>query len=228
MTAGAPAADGAAPVRIVLRPLASALPLGFFAFGTGMAVLAGVDIPLFPQSALHSAAAVLLTFVAPLQILAAVLAFLARDGMAATGLGLFAASWATIGVQDLLATPGSTSLVLGLYLITFTVVIAMLGSVAVRAQPLLGLILMVSSLRTVLGGVYEVGGPKPLLTSAGIIGVALTALAFYGALAFLLEDTAHHTVLPLARRGPARISLTGDIHAQLRDLETEAGVRHSL
>jgi hypothetical protein len=36
---------------------------------------------------LHTAAALLLTFVAPLQILAAVLAFLARDGMAATGLG---------------------------------------------------------------------------------------------------------------------------------------------
>jgi succinate-acetate transporter protein len=228
VTGAAPAADGGAPVRIVLRPLASALPLGFFAFGTGMAVLGGVDIPLLPQAVLHPAAVVLLTFVAPLQILAAVLAFLARDGMAATGLGLFAAAWATIGVQDLLATPGSTSPVLGLYLITFTVIIALLGTVAVRAQPLLGLILMISSLRTVLAGVYEVGGPKPLFTTAGVIGVALTALAFYGALAFLLEDTAHRTVLPLARRGQARTSLTGDVYAQLHDIETEAGVRRSL
>jgi succinate-acetate transporter protein len=228
VTAASPAADGGAPVRIVLRPLASALPLGFFAFGTGMAVLGGVDIPLFPQSALHTAAALLLTFVSPLQILAAVLAFLSRDGMAATGLGLFAASWATIGVQDLLATPGSTSPVLGLYLITFTVIIALLGTVAFRAQPLLGLILTISSVRTLLAGIYEVGGPKPLFTAAGVIGVALTALAFYGAIAFLLEDTAHHTVLPVARRGQARTSLTGDVDAQLRDIEAEAGVRRSL
>lgn len=228
MTAYPAEGEGGAHVRIVLRPLGSALPLGFFAFGTGMAVLAGVDIPLFPASMLHPAAALLLTFVAPLEILAAVLAFLARDGMAGTGLGLFAASWATLGVQDLLARPDATSPVLGLYLVTFTVVIAILGVIAVRAQPLLGLILTISAVRTLLAGIYELGGPKPLFTAAGILATGITALAFYGAAAFLIEDTAHHTVLPLARRGQARTSLHGDLDAQLREVEAEAGVRRSL
>jgi succinate-acetate transporter protein len=108
------------------------------------------------------------------------------------------------------------------------VIIALLGGVAIRAQPLLGLILMLSSVRSLLAGIYEVGGPKPLFTSAGVIGVGLTVLAFYGALAFLLEDTTQRTVLPLARRGQARTSLTGDIDAQLSDLAAEAGVRRSL
>ena len=218
----------AAQTRIVLRPVGSALPLGFFAFGTGMAVLAGVDIPLFPQTMLHPAAALLITFVAPLEILAAVLAFLARDGMAGTGLGLFAASWATLGVQDLMAKPGTTSPVLGLYLVTFAVVILLLGVIAVRAQPLLALILLVSTVRTALAGVYELGGPKPLFTAAGVMATAITALAFYGAVAFLLEDTAHRTVLPLARRGQARTSLHGNIDDQLRGLDAEAGIRRSL
>jgi succinate-acetate transporter protein len=220
--------QGGAQVRIVLRPLGSALPLGFFAFGVGMVVLAGVDIPLFPQTMLHAAAALLLTFVAPLEILAAVFAFLARDGMAGTGLALFAASWATFGVQDLLARPGATSPVLGLYLITFAVVVVLLGIVAVRGQPLLALVLLTSAVRTALAGSYEVGAPKPLFTAAGILALVITLLAFYGAVAFLLEDTAHRTLLPLGRRGQARTSLHGDLDAQLSGLDAEAGVRRSL
>jgi succinate-acetate transporter protein len=228
VTTSASAAHEGAPARIVLRPLASALPLGFFAFGTGMAVLGGVDIPLFPATMLHPAALLLLTFVAPLESLATVLAYLARDGMAATGMGLFAASWATLGVQDLLAKPQSASPVLGLYLVTFAVVIVLLGAVATRGQPLLALILLTSSVRTVLAGSYELGASKALFTAAGVIAVAITALAFYGAVAFLLEDTAHRTVLPLGRRGAAKVSLTEDVDAQLEGIESEAGIRRSL
>lgn len=215
-------------VNIVLRPLGSALPLGFFAFGTGMAILAGADIPLFPLSDIHLAGDLLLTFVAPLEILAAVFAFLARDGMAGTGLGVFAASWATVGVQDLLLKPGSTDPVLGLYLLAFCVVVALLGTVASRGQPLLSLILLISSVRTALAGIYEVSSIKPVFTAAGIVALVLTVIAYYGAVAFLLEDTAHHTVLPLARRGSARTSLAGGLDDQLLGIEREAGVRRSL
>lgn len=55
--------------RIVLRPLASSLRLGFFAFGTGTVLLATLDN------------------------VSRVFAFLARDVGAATGLTLLGATW---------------------------------------------------------------------------------------------------------------------------------------
>lgn len=222
------APPGEAGLRIVLRPLGSALPLGFFAFATGMAVLAGVDIPLIPQGQLHAAAALLLSFVAPLEILASVLAFLSRDGLAGTGLGLFAASWVTIGIQDLLAKPGSVSPILGLYLVTFAVVIVLLGATALRGQPLLGVILLTSAVRTLLAAIYELSSLRALFTAAGVMATAISALALYGGVAFLLEDSAHHTILPLARRGHARSALEGAMDDQFRDLGQEAGVRRTL
>ena len=215
-------------LRIVLRPIGSALPLGFFAFATGMAILAGIDIPLVPQAQLHPAAVLLISFVAPLEIIAAVLAFLARDGLAGTGLGLFAASWATIGIQDLLAKPGSVSPVLGLYLITFAVVIGLLGATARRAQPLLALILVVSAVRTTLAGLYELTTIKSLFTTAGVLATGVCALALYCGFAFRLEDAAHRTVLPLGRRGQARSALRGGMEDQIAGLEAEAGVRRVL
>lgn len=227
-------ADGSLPasrapqVNIVLRPLGSALPLGFFAFGTGMALLASTDIPIVPRSELHPMAIMLLSFVAPLEILASVLAFLARDGMAGTGLGLFAASWATVGLQDLLAKPGSTLAVFGLYLICFAVVVALLGAVALRGQPLLGTLLVVSSLRTVLAGIYEITSRQAVFTTAGILALVITVIAYYGAVAFLLEDSERRTILPLGRRAAARRSLEGRVEDQLEGIELEAGVRRTL
>ena len=50
----------------------------------------------------------------------------------------------------------------------------------------------------------------------------------YAALAFLLEDTLGHTVLPLGRRGGARAAIEGGLADQLDALEDEAGVRRSL
>ena len=60
--------DGGGPadaIRITLRPLGSALPLGFFVFGTGMAVLGGIQLQFIPLGMERQAAVLLLTFVAP-------------------------------------------------------------------------------------------------------------------------------------------------------------------
>lgn len=212
----------------MLRPLGSSLPLGFFAFSTGMSILGGLDTGLIAERQLHQTGALLLTFVAPLEALAAVLAFLARDGLAGTGLGLFAGSWTAIGVQEVIGRPGATSPVLGLYLFTFTVVIVLLGIVAVRGQPLLAVLLLTAAVRTVLAGVYEVSGNRPLFRAAGGMGFVIAVIGFYGAVAFLLEDSAGTTILPLARRGAAKASISGDLATQVESLDTEAGVRQTL
>lgn len=227
--APAGAADaGEQPVRIVLRPVGTGLPLGFFAFGVGMAVLGGIGIPLFPPEMLHTAALLLLTFVAPLELVAALLAFLARDGLAGTSLGLFGASWVTLGVENLLGQPQTTNPVIALFLISFTVVVALLGVASFRSQRLLGAILTTAAVRGALSGAHELGAPDAVGTAAGVVALAITAVAFYGGLALLLEEGAHHPVLPIGRRGEARSSVEGPLGDQLSSLESDAGVRRRL
>lgn len=100
-------------VRIVLRPVGSGLPLGFFAFGVGMALLGGLDLEIVPVGQSPQLGWMLITFVAPAELVAAVIAFASRDGAAGTGLGLFAAAWSGIGGQLVLGPPGGSSAVLG-------------------------------------------------------------------------------------------------------------------
>ena len=77
----------------MLRPIGSALPLGFFSFGLGMFMLAGDGIGWIPVREAHDVGLVLVTFVAPLEFLATIVAFLARYSIGAATLGLFTGSW---------------------------------------------------------------------------------------------------------------------------------------
>lgn len=68
--------------RIVLRPLASPLPLGFFAFGMGSVLQSALQFGLVPQGEVPYLALVFGVFVFPLELLAAILAFPARETVA--------------------------------------------------------------------------------------------------------------------------------------------------
>ena len=59
----------------------------------------------------------ILAFTVPLQFTASIFGFLARDGVAATGMGLLSGIWATVGLITLTGEPGSTSDALGLFLL---------------------------------------------------------------------------------------------------------------
>ena len=80
--------------RIVLRPIGSGLPLGFFSFGIGMLLLGCLAIGWIPVSEQKQVGMILMSFVFPLEVVATVMAFLARDTLGATTLGLFTTSWA--------------------------------------------------------------------------------------------------------------------------------------
>src|SRR5690242_17452 len=79
--------------RIMLRPLANPLPLGFLALGAGTLVVAGLQLEWIAPTEGRSVALILLAFVFPLQLLASVLGFLARDVVAGTGMGLLSGTW---------------------------------------------------------------------------------------------------------------------------------------
>jgi succinate-acetate transporter protein len=215
-------------VRIVVRPYGSSVPLGFFAFGIGMFLYAALDAPWLKASQGHSIGLLLAGFVAPLELVATIFAFLARDTVAAATLGLFAGSWFVGGLATMQAKPGVLDPALGYFLIAFTVVVLLLAGAAILGKPLIAVLLAVSAVRGLLSAAYELGAGPRWNHIGGWLALAIFVIAMYGGIAFLLEDARGRTVLPLARRGGSREAVEGSLSDQLRGLEDEAGVRHTL
>jgi succinate-acetate transporter protein len=208
--------------------LGSALPLGFFSFGVGMFILAGIGVHSIPASDVKTAGLLLAAFVFPLELVATMIAFLARDTAGATTLGLFTGSWLAVGLALHSAEPGATSRALGYFLVYFGAVVVLLAAGAMLGKPLIGVILLLSAARAVLGGVYELTGHKSWETIGGALAFVISGLALYGGLAFLLEDIRGSEVLPVFRRGDARDAIEGGMAEQLARLENETGVRSQL
>lgn len=215
-------------VRVVLRPVASPLPLAFAAFGIGSLVFAFQQLGVLPVADTRSVNLLLTVFLAPLQLLAALYAFSARETLAATGLSLLAVTWpATLLVSNGLP-PGATSPVLGTFYLTLGGFLLMLAAPGLVGKPLIGALIIVAATRFVVAGLYEVLGSTALERVAGVLGLGITAIGAYGALALGLEDVKHQTVLPVGRRGEARVALEGSLGLQMQPLEHEAGVRRQL
>jgi succinate-acetate transporter protein len=213
--------------RIMLRPIGSGLPLGFFSFSIGMLLLGCQAIGWIPVSEQKDVGMLLISFVFPLELLATVFAFLARDTLGATTLGLFTTSWLALGWIQLSSPPGGTSIAVGVYLFGFATVVLLLALLSTMGKPFFSLLLSVACARMVLAGAYEVGAGKGVYHVSGGLGIALTALALYGGVALALEDARQRELLPLFRRGAAAASFEG-LEAQLERLEAEPGVRQQL
>jgi succinate-acetate transporter protein len=109
--------DGLLPqgsARIMLRPIASSLPLGFFAFTVGTVLLTALELRWVPVAAGGQLMIMVLAFVVPLEVLSGLFAFLARDSGAATGLLTLGAAWAAYGGLALLLEEGHQRMVLPL------------------------------------------------------------------------------------------------------------------
>jgi succinate-acetate transporter protein len=213
--------------RIMLRPVGSGLPLGFFSFGIGMLLLGSQEIGWIPVAEQRDVGVLLVTFVFPLELLATVFAFLARDTLGATTLGLFTTSWLAFGVTQIASPAGATSVTLGIYLFGFATAALLLALLSTTGKPFFSVLLGVATARMVLSGLFEVGGGMTLYHVAGGCGIALAALAMYGGTALALEDARQRELLPLFRRGQAAASFEG-YEAQLQRLEAEPGVRPQL
>jgi succinate-acetate transporter protein len=214
--------------RIVLRPLANPLPLGFLALGAGTFVLAGLQLGWVDLTEGHAVAVILLAFVFPLQFLASVLGYLTRDVVAGTGMGLLAATWLSISLVTVHAVPGSTSGALGLLLLFVGVALLVPSSVAFAGKVMPALVLTVAAARFASAGVYQLDASTTWKDISAVIGLVLCALAVYTALAMAWEDSRRSTILPVLRRGRGRESLEGNFADQLQLLEREAGVREQL
>src|SRR4051812_1410505 len=169
----------------------------------------------------------LAAFVFPAEMLAGVVAFLARDGLAATVLSIYGVSWLALGLVQLSFSPQPTD-TLGTYLLGFAAVVFVLAAVATVGKPLLSVVLTVSAVRALLQGIYELSGSISVRHASGIAGLVLAGLALYAGLAFLFEDVLGKSVLPTFRRGAAKGAVEGDLSDQLRATAAEPGVRQQL
>jgi uncharacterized protein len=203
-----------AETRVMLRPVASPLPLGFLALALATIPFTAVQLGWVPPTEGRVAAIGAVAATVPLQLLASVLGFLARDVVAATGMGVLAGTWGTVGLTTLTSPPGAVSAGLGVFLLTAGVCM-WVPAAAAMAKLVPATVMALAGLRFVVTGAYELTGSAAWKAAAGWVGLLLGAVAVYAALALALEANAGRTVLPLGRRGPI-------------DVATEPGVRPQL
>lgn len=222
-TAGGPRVEDL--TRVVLRPYASPLPLGFLALAVGSCLLSALQLGWVPATESHQVAIVILVFVAPVELITGIISFLVRDVVMATGLGLLFGSWAALGMLLRQGAPGATSSVLGVLAITVAAALLVPAVTAAGSKPVAAVLMTVAATRFVLTAVYELGAGAAWKQATGVVGIALVVTALYGSLALALEDAHHRAVLPVSRRGTSRYAMSGELRHQLDSLPTEVGVR---
>ncbi|MEW2163390.1 hypothetical protein AB0912_10370 [Streptomyces sp. NPDC007084] len=212
-------------VRLNLRPIASPLPLGFYTVAIASTVTSCLQIGIIPAADRQAVALTILPAFA-LQLVVSILAFGARDVIAATLMASFAGTWlanALVTASD--AAGGSR--VLGVLNLVFTVFAALMASVAAPKRAL-WLVLVIAVPRYLVAGLAGVTGVGWIGHASGAVGLLLAAVAMYVAYALMLEDLRGKEILPIGRSGPAHNAVEGDLRFQLRDLERHPGVRRTL
>lgn len=214
--------------RVVLRPVATPLPLGFLALALATTGFAALQLGWIPPTEGRVVALTAIVATVPLQLLASVLGFLARDPVAGTGMGLLAGTWAVAGFATLTSPPGTASRGLGVVLVVAGVAMSVPAVVAATSKVVPAAVMGLAGTRFVVTGIYEVTGSAGWKTAAGWVGIALAAVALYAALALELEGVRERTVLPVGRRGAGGAAMSGHGPLDPADLLKEAGVRPQL
>ena len=157
---------------MVIRPLGNPLPLGFLALMVATTAVALLQLHVLEPAQGRIVAAGILGLTVPLQLIACVLGFLARDPVAGTGMGVLAGTWAAVGFALLASPPGATSPALGVLLLCSAV--AMVVPTAAATSKVAGMLVMgVSAVRFAVTGVGQLTGSSAWLTAAGWVGLAL-------------------------------------------------------
>jgi succinate-acetate transporter protein len=215
-------------VSINLHPVGSPVALGMAGLAAATLVVSGLQLGWVEAAEGRYVALALIGFGFGAQIVASTLAFLARDGLAGTALGVLALTWLVVGLVLHASEPGATSGALGLFLLVSGVAMTLFAAVVALSKLVLAAVFATAALRLALTGVYELSGDRAWEDAAGVTGVVLCALALYAATAVSLEDAAGRTVLPLGRRGKGSDAMHGTLLEQVRDTPTEPGVRKQL
>lgn len=218
-TAGAPA------VRVYLRPLGSPLTLSMSGLAIASLVQGGFDLHWLAPAQVHTVGLILIAVPFVLQIIACVLAYLARDGASGAAIGVLSASWLGLGLVHLSSVPGSRSGALGLMLIAAGAMLTLSALTVGIPKPLPGLVFVLAGIRFILSGIHQLGGASAWVHAAGIVSLVVLAGSSYCVLAFELEGLDDRRRLPTFRRGAGATALSGEPAERIGDVSGEAGVR---
>ena len=213
---------------ISLRPIGAPTAVGFLGLAAATLTVSGVQLGWIPPEQSRQAALAVVGFAFLAQLLAGVFSLLARDGTAATAMITLALTWLVVGLVLYISEPGTASAALGVFLLFAGTAMALTGATAALGKLIPATVFGVASLRFFATGGYHLSGADGWQTAAGVIGVVLFGLAMYAAWATELEDALGRTVLPLGRRGKARVAVTGSLLEQVRQVVNEPGVRQQL
>jgi len=217
-----------AVTRVVVRPIGSPVGLGLFGLAAGTLVMSGLQLGWVDAAEGRKVGMILLAFPFVAQVLASIWSTLARDGVAATAMGVLALTWLSTGLVLVVSNPGETSDALGMLLLSSAVAMALTSIVTATSKLVLGAVFITAATRFALGGIHQLSGNETWEDAAGLVGLVLFALAVYAAFAAELEDAKGETVLPLGRRMKGRLALDGSLDEQLKHAPNEPGVRAQL
>jgi succinate-acetate transporter protein len=215
-------------VVVNLRPIASPSSIGLFGLAAGAFALSGLQLDWVAADQAPQVALVLIAFAGVSQLIASLLAFLARDAVVATSMTVLALTWLSIGLVMNSSPPGSTSKALGLLLLASGTFMVLNGLTAALSKLVPSVIFLLAGLRFLTTGLYQLSANEGWKTTSGAIGLVLAALALYGAWAFELEGATKKTVLPLGRRRQGTVAVQGSLFEQVKDVAVEPGVRTQL
>jgi succinate-acetate transporter protein len=199
---------------IFLRPIGTPVALGLSGLVAASLVASGLELGWVSAGERPLVAIVFLAFAFPLQGLASILAFLARDGAVGTAMGVLAGTWLATGLTYLATPPGSTSDTLGLLLLAAGGLLAAAAAAAASGKLVPAAVFATEALRFALIALYELSGAEVWQNLGGVVGLVVVALAGYAMLAAVLEGAHGRTVLPLGRRG-GRVEREPGVRAQL-------------
>jgi succinate-acetate transporter protein len=217
--------DLRAMTRIVLRPIGSPMPLGFFTVAIDSVLVSALQWGLLPG--IDRQAVALIVFPAfVVQVIVGIFAFHGRDSIAATLMMSFATTWLVDALIFYTNPPGATA-ALGIFFVVFAVFAAFMLASALPKRALAA-VLAVAVPRFLIAGVADLAGSQALSQAGAALGFLLAAVALYTAFALLMEDSRGREVLPIGRLGMARHATHGNLAMQLRGIERQAGVRRTL
>ena len=218
-------ADLRSMTRIVLRPIGSPMPLGFFTVAIDSVLFSVLQWGLLPAADRRAAALIVFpAFV--VQTIVGIFAFLGRDSIAATLMMSFATTW-LIDALVFYVNPVGAADALGIFFIVFAV-FASFMLVSALLKRALAAVVAVAVPRFLISGIGEITGSPGVAKAGAVLGFLLAAVAMYTAFALLMEDSRGREVLPIGRLGMARQATHGTLAIQLRDIERQAGVRRTL
>ncbi len=222
-----PLAPEANLVRIVLRPLGSAMPIGLLGYGAGVLLPALLGLHWIPAAQSGFIGLMLLVFSVPLLWGASVLSLLGRDALEGTTMAAYGGVWMVLGLFLLRHHLSERFVAMGVFACLAAGTTLTLGVLAWHSKRLMAVILWISFLRFALMGA-SLCGAQGVGQAGNWVALPLAALAFYGAVAFLVEDMTGKPLLPVFRQSTSKLAVEGGLVDQLRQIYREAGVRKRL